>query len=72
MKRKKHSQEQAGAQPVQPMDVSSPMENSALPSRGDVAMQAYFIYLNQGCPQGCDLQHWLEAEARIQQPRNRA
>ena len=35
------------------------------PSRADVARNAYFIYLNQGSPQGRDVQHWLEAEAQI-------
>jgi len=34
------------------------------PSRVDVARKAYFIYLNQGSPQGHDVQHWLEAEAQ--------
>lgn len=34
------------------------------PSRDDVAKRAYYIYLKQGCPQGQDMQHWLEAEAQ--------
>jgi hypothetical protein len=29
-----------------------------------VAKRAYYIYLKQGCPQGKDVQHWLEAEAQ--------
>jgi hypothetical protein len=28
----------------------------------EVARTAYFIYLNEGCPEGRKLQHWLEAE----------
>jgi hypothetical protein len=30
-----------------------------------VAQSAYDIYLGQGCPQGRDVQPWLEAEAHI-------
>jgi len=26
---------------------------------------AYEIYLMEGCPQGRDVQHWLEAETRM-------
>jgi hypothetical protein len=33
--------------------------------RDEVAKKAYFIYLNQGRPQGRDVQHWLEAEAQV-------
>ena len=32
--------------------------------REDVAVKAYLIYVNQGCPQGLNVQHWLEAEAQ--------
>jgi hypothetical protein len=35
------------------------------PSRDEVARTAYAIYLEQGCPQGCDVEHWLTAEARM-------
>jgi len=37
-----------------------------------VAKVAYFIYLNQGCPQGQDMHHWLEAEAQVLKARNTA
>lgn len=30
-----------------------------------VAERAYFIYLNSGSPQGCELQHWLKAEQEL-------
>ena len=36
--------------------------------RDEVARTAYFIYLNRGCPQGQDVQHWLAAEARMTAP----
>lgn len=32
--------------------------------RDEVASRAYAIYLDQGSPQGRDVQHWLEAEAQ--------
>jgi hypothetical protein len=37
----------------------------AKPSQNEeVAMKAYLIYVSEGCPQGRDAQHWLEAEAQ--------
>lgn len=29
----------------------------------EIARKAYFIYLNQGSPQGHEVEHWLAAEA---------
>jgi hypothetical protein len=46
--------------------------HEAKPSRDEVAKEAYFIYLNQGCPQGQDMNHWLEAEAHVLKARNTA
>ena len=34
------------------------------PSPDAVVLQAYLIYERQGRPQGCDIQHWLEAFKR--------
>jgi hypothetical protein len=31
----------------------------------EVAKRAYFIYLNQGSPQGHEMDHWLSAEAEL-------
>lgn len=31
----------------------------------EVAKRAYFIYLNQGSPQGREVDHWLSAEAEL-------
>ena len=36
------------------------------PSHDEVARKAYEIYLKEGCPQGRDVQHWLDAEARVE------
>jgi Protein of unknown function (DUF2934) len=41
------------------------------PSADEVARRAYFCYVNQGSPQGRDVQHWLEAEAELIVERNR-
>ena len=35
----------------------------------EVARKAYFAYVNEGSPQGRDVQHWLDAEARLIQER---
>jgi hypothetical protein len=45
-----------------------PSEVKASPWRDEVARTAYFIYLNQGSPQGKDVQHWLAAEAQMTAP----
>jgi hypothetical protein len=31
----------------------------------DVARRAYLIYLEEGCPQGRHLDHWLRAESEL-------
>jgi Protein of unknown function (DUF2934) len=40
------------------------------PSKDEIARKAYSIYQARGCPQGLDLQHWLEAETHIIGARN--
>jgi hypothetical protein len=40
------------------------------PSAEEVARRAYFSYVNEGSPQGCAVQHWLEAEAELIEERN--
>ncbi len=35
------------------------------PARPDVALRAYYIFLNQGGHHGFDLDHWLEAESQL-------
>jgi hypothetical protein len=47
-------------QPISPMT----------PSSDEVARRAYFTYVNQGSPDGCDVQHWLTAEAELIAERN--
>ncbi len=38
------------------------------PDHDEVAKKAYDIYLKEGCPQGHDVQNWLEAESEIMKP----
>jgi hypothetical protein len=40
-------------------------ENNFVPMPDEVARRAYFSYVNQGSPQGHEVQHWLEAEAQL-------
>ena len=35
------------------------------PSPDEVARRAYFSYVNQGSPQGHEMQHWLAAETEL-------
>ncbi|MDI1313715.1 DUF2934 domain-containing protein [Prosthecobacter sp.] len=34
-------------------------------TREEIATRAYFIYVSAGCPEGQEMQHWLEAEAQL-------
>ena len=34
-------------------------------NREAIAQKAYDLYLRAGCPQGCELQHWLQAEKEL-------
>ena len=40
------------------MSASSPSENQ-------IAEMAYFIYQTRGCPNGRDMEHWIEAETQL-------
>jgi hypothetical protein len=42
-----------------------------VPSPDEVARRAYFSYVNDGSPQGRQVQHWLDAEAQLIAERNR-
>jgi hypothetical protein len=45
-----------------PMNRSKPETE---PTRDEVAKKAYFLYLEEGRPQGHDVQNWLEAGASV-------
>jgi hypothetical protein len=40
-----------------------------VPSPDEVARKAYFSYVNQGSPQGHEVQHWLAAESQLLEER---
>lgn len=40
------------------------MKNNT-PSHEEIAARAYQIFVERGCPEGRDLEHWLEAEAQL-------
>ena len=44
--------------------------NDFAPSPDEVARKAYFCYVNEGAPQGRDVQHWLAAEQKLIAERN--
>jgi len=46
-------------------------EDGFVPSPDEVARRAYFTYLNEGSPEGRDVQHWLAAEAELIAEHNR-
>jgi hypothetical protein len=35
------------------------------PSHEEVAVAAYYIWLSEGCPEGCAERHWYEAEMQL-------
>ena len=42
----------------------TPMTNPT-PTHDEIAAQAYQIYLREGCPEGRDLDHWLQSEVEL-------
>jgi hypothetical protein len=45
--------------------VAGSASSPTLANEGDVAERAYLIYLEEGCPDGRHLDHWLRAEAEL-------
>lgn len=35
------------------------------PTHEEIAIAAYYIWLSEGCPEGCAERHWYEAEAQL-------
>ena len=63
-------QKPSGAPPLALAAASNQNETEFAGSRDEVARKAYFSYVNQGSPQGRDVQHWLAAEAELIAERN--
>jgi hypothetical protein len=47
--------------PVPPRTAPSEIKTT----QAEIATRAYFIYESEGCPEGQEMQHWLEAEAQL-------
>ena len=43
----------------------SPEEDTAAPSDEEIALCAYRIWLQEGCPHGRDREHWLKAREML-------
>ncbi len=55
---------------IEPMETTTDMQPNMTaqtdnPSAGDVAVLAYYIWEQEGSPQGRDFEHWVEAEAQL-------
>ena len=55
--------------PVRKRSTVPPVSPTSLEVAGEIkhdeiATRAYFIYISAGCPEGQEMQHWLEAEAQ--------
>jgi len=59
------NEQSAGTRPPTPTAPSKKTVTAVNPSRDKIAKRAYSLYLDQGCPEGQDVQHWLEAEAQL-------
>ena len=44
---------------------SNPTEKSPHPTREEIELRAYQIYIERGCPDGHDVDDWLQAENEL-------
>jgi hypothetical protein len=58
---KKPVRKRSAVPPVSP----TPLELTGEITHEEIAIRAYFIYISAGCPEGQEMQHWLEAEAQL-------
>jgi hypothetical protein len=66
----KHLQKSAnGPKPISAAP-QKPEDVNFIPSPDEVARRAYFAYVNEGSPEGYEVQHWLAAEAELIAERN--
>ena len=73
MKQKRSSQVEKlpGAQPDLNGDTNQTGIDFA-PFPEEISRRAYFAYVNEGSPEGRQVQHWLDAEAELIKERNRS
>jgi hypothetical protein len=46
----------------------SPRGDRTIMEQERIAVRAYEIWLEQGCPQGREKDHWYQAESELKQP----
>lgn len=63
-KRLLQTQRSTVVQPSVPTVNLHPTKTEARSLRDEIARKAYLIYVRQGCQDGHDVQHWLEAESQ--------
>jgi hypothetical protein len=44
---------------------AKPLTVDFIPAHPDVALRAYYIFINEGARHGSDVRHWLEAELQL-------
>jgi hypothetical protein len=49
----------------QPASAVTPVPAAPEPTREQVQVLAHAIWMDRGCPQGCDVEIWLEAERQL-------
>ncbi len=47
------------------VEAIAPAAGRARPGHEQIAHRAYQLWESQGCPEGCDLDHWFEAERML-------
>jgi len=53
----------------QPATPTAPDSSSRGPTREEITQRAHLIWEQEGRPEGRDSEHWLKAEAQLQQER---
>jgi hypothetical protein len=64
-----HNQKSPSHQPPPPIVPMKAITRGDPPSREEIAQRAHALYVDQGCPHGKDVQHWLEAETHVMKTR---
>jgi hypothetical protein len=45
--------------------LKTPPMKPSTPTHDEISARAYQIFVERGCPEGRDLEHWLEAEKQL-------
>ena len=55
--------------PELPTNTEAGVGDLAPPSQQEIEFQAYQIWVSEGCPDGCALDHWSRAQSRLEAER---